>query len=56
MTGKYFPVLQTIGGNILYECPICKASIVKQIYNQSKEFRHKEGCINIGKIPIYNAD
>ena len=49
-------ISRTFGGNILYECPICKASIVKQTYNQSKEFRHKEGCINIGKTPIYYAD
>lgn len=48
---------KSIGGsNILYECPICKAEIVKEIYNQSKEFPHQEGCINIGKTPIYYAD
>jgi hypothetical protein len=47
---------KTFGGNELYECPICNASIVKQIYNQSKIFPHKEGCINIGKIPIKSSE
>jgi hypothetical protein len=48
-------ISRTFGGNIIYECPICKASIIKQNYNQSKEFRHNEGCINIGKIPIESS-
>ena len=45
-------IKRSIGGNILYECPECKAIIIKEIYNRSKEFPHKEGCINIGKNPI----
>jgi len=45
-------IKRSVGGNILYECPECKASIIKEIYNRSKEFPHKEGCINIGKNPI----
>ena len=44
------------GFNQLLTNPVCKSSIVKQIYNQSKIFPHKEGCINIGKIPIKSSE
>jgi len=44
-------VKTTFGGNKLYQCPICNAQIIKNIYNRNGTFPHKVGCKNIGKIP-----